>query len=374
MEKLRVGIIGVGWPGQRHIEAYQKRPDVEISALADVNTEAARKVQSDYSVEGARIFGDYEQMLEGDFVDAVSICTPNFLHAPMAIRALGCGKHVLLEKPLANTLAEGLRIAQEVAESDRVFMMAFNNRYRRDARILKEQIERGELGEIYHAKTGWLRAANDFFLRGWFTQKEKSGGGPLIDLGVHVLDLALWFMGNPRPVSVSGVAYHKFTDVMRQKEPAADVEDMASAFVRLDNGGTVVLETSWISHLERPYELYTQLFGTRGGATINRSVGQEALSIYTVEDGEIRVSRPQLVPSDVTERGFLLYDSFASEISDFVDSIRAGVQPGATITHGLDVLRILDAIYRSAESGHEVVLTEGTDVGGTTPPGGRVRA
>ncbi|MDP9349997.1 MAG: Gfo/Idh/MocA family oxidoreductase, partial [Chloroflexota bacterium] len=182
MEKLRIGIIGVGWPGQRHIEGYQKNPNAQIVALSDVNTEAAESVRAEYKVDGAQIYSDYRDLLQSD-VDAVSICTPNFLHGPMAIDALDAGKHVLLEKPLAHTLEEGERIAQKVESSGRVFSIAFNNRWRPDSLVLKDHIEQGLLGEIYYAKTGWLRGASSFFLRGWFTQKARSGGGPLIDLG-----------------------------------------------------------------------------------------------------------------------------------------------------------------------------------------------
>ncbi|MDQ3856024.1 MAG: Gfo/Idh/MocA family oxidoreductase [Chloroflexota bacterium] len=363
MDKLRVGIIGVGWPGQRHIEGYQKHPGAEIVALSDVNTEAAEQVKAEYGVNGARIYGDYQEMLASD-VDAVSVCTPNFLHAPMAIDALEAGKHVLLEKPLAHTLEDGERLAAKVAESpDLAFMIAFNNRYRPDSLVLKERIDDGTLGEIYYAKTGWLRSASGFFLRGWFTQKDRSGGGPLIDLGVHMLDLSLWFMGNPRPASVSGSVYHKFRDYMQESVGGTvDVEDLATALVKLDNGATIVLDVSWLSHIEQGDLVYSQLFGTEGGAKIERGGGQEDLRIYTV--GGSGASRTTMVGSPKfnswgqQQHGFMLYESFRGEIADFVDSIKDGRQPGATITHGLDILRVLDAIYRSAETGREIDLHE----------------
>ncbi|MDP9382735.1 MAG: Gfo/Idh/MocA family oxidoreductase [Chloroflexota bacterium] len=373
MDKLRVGIIGVGWPGQRHIEGYQKNPNAQIVALSDVNTEAAEKVRAEYSVDGARIYGDYREMLESPDVDAVSICTPNFLHGPMAIDALDAGKHVLLEKPLAHNLEEGERIAAKAASSDRALMIAFNNRYRPDSRVLKEQIEAGVLGDIYYAKTGWLRGASIFFLRGWFTQRARSGGGPLIDLGVHMLDLALWFMGNPRPVSVSGSVYHKFTDFMRQTAGnEADVEDLATAFVKLDNGATIVLDASWVSHIEQGDLVYSQLFGTRGGARIDRGGGED-LKITTTAGADATrttiVHSPKFTSWQAQQPGFQLYESFRAEVADFVDSIRNNRQPGATITHGLDVLRVLDAIYRSAETGREVDLRQSTAADATIQPG-----
>ena len=369
MDKLRVGIIGLGWPGQRHIEGYQKHAGVEIVGLSDVNTEAAERVKAEYKVDAASIYGDYREMLAGDTVDAVSICTPNFLHVPLAIDALDAGKHVLLEKPLSNTLAEGLRLAAKVAERPgQAFMIALNNRYRPDSVVLKRQIDAGELGDIYYAKTGWLRGASEFNLRGWFTQKERSGGGPLIDLGVHMLDLALWFMGNPRPVSVTGSVYSEFHEQMSARTGTdVDVEDLATAFIRLDNGATIVLDVSWMSHIEESDLVYTQLFGRDGGAKITRSGtpvsgSNETLSINTTGGGgpdrATLISHPEFRSMDAALPGFKLYESFRGEVADFVDSIAAGRQPGATITHGLDILRILDAIYRSAETGQQIDLSQ----------------
>lgn len=380
MDEVRVGIIGVGWPGQRHIEGYQKHPDARILALSDVNTEAAEQVKTQYNVDGARIFGDYRELLADDGVDAVSICTPNFLHVPMAIDALDAGKHVLLEKPLAHTLADGERLAAKVVEyPDQAFMIAFNNRYRPDSIVLKQQIEAGELGDIYYAKAGWLRGAAEFFLRGWFTQRERSGGGPLIDLGVHMLDLSLWFMGNPRPVSVSGSVYYEFNDFMRESTGTdVDVEDLATAFIKLDNGATVVLDVSWISHIEESNLVYTQLFGTRGGAKISRGLGigsdrREQMTINTTTGkGPARatlIRHPEFHTMQAAQQGFMLHESFRGEIADFVDSVKAGRQPGATITHGLDILRVLDAIYRSAETGKEIDLRESTPADAAAEPG-----
>lgn len=369
MDHVRVGIIGVGWPGQRHIEGYQKHPNAEIVALSDVNRTAAEQVKATYSVDGARIFDDYRELLAQGDVDAVSICTPNFLHAAMAIDALDAGKHVLLEKPLAHTLPDGERLAATVADhSDRVFMIALNNRYRPDSIVLKERIEAGELGRIYYAKAGWLRGPAEFFLRGWFTQRDLSGGGPLIDLGVHVLDLALWFMGNPRPVSVSGSLYYEFNEEMRAGTGGeVDVEDLAAAFVKLENGATVVFDVSWISHIEEGNLVYSQLFGTTGGAKIVRRYGaqsgrQEEMTITTATGaGTSRASlvqHPVFLSPDAGQPEFMLHESFRAEVADFVDSIRTGRQPGATITHGLDILRVLDGIYRSAATGKEVDLHE----------------
>ena len=356
MDKLRVGVIGLGWPGQQHLEAYLGREDVDVAGVSDLNAELAERVRTRLGIR-APLYADYREMLAAD-VDAVSICTPNFLHAPMAIDALDAGKHVLLEKPLANTLAEGERIAEKVRSSDRKFMMAFNNRYRRDSRVLKRQIEAGVLGDIYYAKTGWLRREWNPIVRGWFTSREKSGGGPLIDLGVHMLDLTLWFMGNPRPVSVSGSVYSKFGEYMRPKIGYVDVEDLAAAFIKLDNGGTIVMDVSWLSFIEHPDYVYSQLFGSKGGAKIERYSSANDLRIYTNQDGIPLVQQPTFDAYEMQGQPlFMTHDSFKNEIAHFVESVRDGTPPEATITHGLDILRILDAIYRSAETGREVHLS-----------------
>ncbi|MCC6791607.1 MAG: Gfo/Idh/MocA family oxidoreductase [Thermomicrobiales bacterium] len=371
MSHVRVGIIGVGWPGQRHIEGYQKHPNAHIVALSDVTTAAAERVKGEYNVEGARVYGDYRELLADAEIDAVSICTPNFLHAPMAIDALRAGKHVLLEKPLAHSLADGERLAAEVAaRPGQTFMIALNNRYRPDSILLKGKIEAGELGEIYYAKTGWLRGADEFTLRGWFVRREQSGGGPLIDLGVHMLDLALWFMGNPRPVSVTGSVYQQHNQFMRESTGAdVDVEDLATAFIKLDNGGTIVLDVSWVSHIPETNLVYTQLFGGKGGANVQRRYTpglprhQEMTISTTTGAGPGRatlLTQPVFQTAAATQPDYMLYESFRGEVADFVDSIAASRQPGATITHGLDILRVLDGIYRSAESGKQVdLMSEG---------------
>ena len=389
MDTVRVGVIGIGWPGQRHIEGYQKHPNARIVALSDMNVAAAEQVRAEYGVEGAAIYGDYHDLLASDQVDAVSICTPNFLHVPMAIDAIEAGKHVILEKPLSNTLAEGERLADTVAaHPDQAFMIALNNRYRPDSIVLRRRIDAGELGRIYYAKTGWLRGASEFTLRGWFTQRERSGGGPLIDLGVHMLDLALWFMGNPRPVSVSGSVYHEFSDFMSERTGTdVDVEDLATAFVKLDNGATIVLDVSWVSHIEEADRVYTQLFGTEGGARVDRRYGagagigagrEEELSINTTAGrGATRatmIEHPVYRSAQASDPMFSLHESFRGEIADFIDSILAGRQPGATITHGLDILRVLDGIYRSATSGHEVDLRAAVAAEPVVEPGQAIPA
>ncbi len=243
--KVRVGVVGVGI-GRLHLEGYQKHPDAEIVALADVNEERARQTAKEFNVP--QIFADYEKMLKEADLDAISVCTPNSLHAPVAIAAFQAGCHVICEKPIATSAKEGEKMVEAARAAGKIFMMAFNNRFRGDTQVLKKFIDDGVLGDIYYAKTGWLRRRGIPGIGGWFTTKAMSGGGPLIDLGVHVLDLALHLMGNPKPVSAYGSTYAEFGPKMPGGDKY-DVEDLASGLIKFQNGATVLVEASWASNI-----------------------------------------------------------------------------------------------------------------------------
>src|SRR5207248_5055105 len=177
---------------------------------------------------GERGFADLESLLALPELDAVSICTPDYLHEPMVRAALAAGKHVLCEKPLAATLEQGERLAAAARQSDRVCMIGFSRRFREDSRAVKALVDNGDLGSIYHSRAGWLRRRFNPSVRGWFLSKERSGGGPLIDLGVHQIDLALWYMGHPKVLAVSGSVGQHFGERIGQGAPI-DVEDNATA-------------------------------------------------------------------------------------------------------------------------------------------------
>jgi len=343
LNRVGVGVIGVGI-GHAHLSGYAQCPEVDIVAVCDVNDARARRVATEFNVPN--VYTDYEEMLKRDDIDAVSVCTPNYLHAPQTIAALEAGKHVICEKPLAMTPEEGEAMVAAAKKTGKLLMTAFNNRFRGDTQLLKKYIENGDLGEIYYAKTGWIRRKGIPGMGGWFTTKSMSGGGPLIDLGVHMLDLALWLMGNPKAVTVTGSTYAKFGPHglgtgqfgHGNKTGTYDVEDHSSAFIRLDSGATVILEASWASHIESE-KIYTSLCGTKGGADL------DPLRIYTDIYGEpvdIRPSYPNV-------SGHIM------EIKHFVDCLVNGAELISTGEHGLEVVRILDAIYKSAEQGREIV-------------------
>jgi len=334
---IKVGIVGTGI-GRLHASGYKKCPDVEIKAFADIDRDRAQRSAEEYGAKD--VYTDYREMMKDDEIVAVSVATPNALHAPVAIAAFEAGKHVICEKPIATSAAEARAMVDAANRAGRIFMMGFNNRFRGDTQLLKKCIENGDLGEVYYAKTGWLRRKGIPGMGGWFTTKAMSGGGPLIDLGVHVLDLTLWLMGNPKPVSVMGSSYAMFGPKMAAEQGGTyDVEDLACGLVKLENGGTVFVEASWHSHVEHE-RVYTQLVGTKGGAEF------DPLRIYTDVNGnnaDLKLQHPNVSGHEM-------------EIIHFVECIREGKTPLATGEHGLHIQLILDAIYESTRTGKGVEI------------------
>lgn len=355
---LRVGICGSGIT-VLHIQGYLKIPGVEIVAIAGPDVARCQDVADTYGIP--RVFADYREMLALD-LDAVSIGVPNNFHAQIAIDALAAGCHVLCEKPLADSVAAGERIAAAARGSDKVLMVAFNRRYLPNSLVLKRLIDAGTLGPIYYAKTAWTRRSGIPGFGGWFTTKALSGGGPLIDLGVHMMDLALHMMGYPRPVSVSGATYAEFGPRgkgsmnygTRPDDPSLivfDVEDFATGFIRFENGATLFVETSWAGYQPLGDDIYLQVYGREGGARIAMPEFQKehSLRVVTEAAGVIMDTEPELPRArDLNE-----YDH---EIAAFVSCIRTQTPPAATFEQGLTILRIIDALYRSAESGRQIDL------------------
>ena len=342
--KLKVGIVGLGI-GSLHAQGYSKCPEVEILAICDPVEEKVNRVAAQYGVQFT--FTDYREMLRLKDLDAVSVCTPNYLHARVTIDCLRAGKHVICEKPLATTPKEGEAMVKTAMETGKLLMTAFNNRFRGDTQTLKRFIENGDLGEIYFAKCGWIRRKGIPGFGSWFTQKSKAGGGPLLDIGVHVLDMTLWLMGSPKATSVSGATYAKFgpfglgrgTWGCAEESGTFDVEDMGVGFIRLETGATIMLEASWASHIKAD-RYYASLMGTKGGADI------DPFCIYT----DINGAEVDITPN------FPHVSGHEMEIRHFVDCLVKGTKCISTGEDGLEAIRILDAIYRSAETGKEVRL------------------
>lgn len=356
---LRVGICGSGITVV-HIEGYQKIPGVEVAAIAGPDVERCQAVADQYGIP--QVFADYREMLALG-LDAVSIGVPNAFHAPIAIDALAAGCHVLCEKPLAIDAAAAARIVAAAHASDRIVMVAFNRRYTPEAFTLKGMVDAGTLGPIYYAKCGWTRRTGIPGFGGWFTTKALAGGGPLIDLGVHVLDLALYMMGYPQPVAVSGATYAAFgprgKGAMnygpRPSDPAKvvfDVEDFAAGFVRFANGATLAVEASWAGYQPLGDDIYVQLYGHEGGARLSHPADREGHTLHVIAEvgGSVVDMTPDLPESDAGD-----YDQ---EMATFVTCIRTGTTPPATPEQGLALMRIIGALYESAETGHEIVISD----------------
>ncbi len=333
-KKLGVALVGVGAVAQiNHIPALKKTEGVELIALVDRDAEKAARVAQKFGV--ARSFGRIEQMLELDEIDAVHVCTPNFLHAPMAIASLESGKHVLCERPLARSADEAAAMAKAAKKADRILMSAVQHRFRADAQLLRTFVAKGELGEIHYAKAGWLRRRTDWDNDEWRRQKRESGGGVVLDLGFQMLDLSLWTLGSPKVTAVTASVHRARKD---------DVEDSASAFLRLETGATLTLELTWGLLMEKDFA-YLNLFGAGGAALLN------PFRLHKGMHGTLVNVTPEI---DNARNQYK--QSVEAQIVHFVDSLRKGTRPMGSAEEILPVMETLDALYRSAEQGKEVRL------------------
>ncbi|MDF2986811.1 MAG: oxidoreductase [Eubacterium sp.] len=354
MNRLKIGIIGIGSISDCHINAYIKNTDVELYALCDVNKERAMQAAVKYNIPFERVFSDMAEMLKLSEMDAVSICTWNSAHASCTMAALNAGKHVLCEKPMAINAEEAKEMKLAAEKSGKLLMIGFVRRFGNDCRILKDFIDGGYLGNIYYSKATYLRRNGN--PGGWFGDKSRSGGGPLIDLGVHVIDLTRYLMGNPKPVSVYGATFQKllnrknlktgtqYSSAEKSQEDICDVEDLAAAMIRFDNGAILNIEASFSLNIKKDCGTI-ELFGTKSGARLDPE-----LEIYS----ELNDYMVNIGLSNETALSF--EGLFENEINHFVSCIKDGIQCISTAQDGIDIMRILDAIYESAKTGHEVIL------------------
>ena len=359
-KKIRAAVIGVGI-GKYHIEGYQSCPDVDLVAVCDIREDAAQETACKYGIP--HVFTDHRKMMAAAEVDCVSICVPNKFHAPLAIDCLNAGAHVLSEKPLARTAREGAKMIEAAEKAGKILMVQFNNRFRPESQLLKQYIDAGTLGNIYFARCGWIRRNGIPGWGSWFTNKEVAGGGPLIDLAVHMLDLTMWFMGNPEPEMVMASTYSVFGPKMEALGPwgtpnkagVFDVEDMAVAMIKFANGATIALEASWASRCKREW-VYSTMMGDRAGASLERVFavdGEDDTAVDTLEVFAQQLGHPVneqlLFPADPAMGRH-------TAVRHFVDCVLTGNAPLSPGTDGLRIMRILDAAYKSAETGKAVTV------------------
>ncbi|NLA77749.1 MAG: Gfo/Idh/MocA family oxidoreductase [Clostridiales bacterium] len=333
MSKIKVGIIGTGGISNEHINGYLKNPDVELYAFCDINEAQLNKMGDKYGIPQERRFTDKAELLKLSEIDAVSVCTCNSAHAESSIAALEAGKHVLCEKPMAMNSEQAKAMKAAADKAGKLLMIGFVRRYGNDCEILKDYIDSGFFGDI-----------------------SRSGGGPLIDLGVHVIDLVRYLLGNPQPVSVYGATFQKlfnrpeikstggYTSTGKTDSDICDVEDLASAMIRFDNGAVLSVEASFSLNIKND-KGDIELFGTKAGAKLDPKI-----EIYSQLND-------YLVNIDFNRDTALSFDGlFAREINHYVDCVINGTPCRAPAQDGVDMMRILDAVYESAKTGHEVIL------------------
>lgn len=351
---IRLGIIGAGAIGQVHIKAAGAAGS-QVVALADVDGAAAERVAKASGIP--QHFGDPQKMLAAKDVDAVVVAVPNKFHMPLAVAALEAGKDVLLEKPMALNVAEAKKINAAVAKSGRILQMGMVQRYSSVSNTAKAMIDAGRLGTIYHAKANYYRRRGIPGLGGWFTTKALSGGGPLIDIGVHIIDLALYLMDFPKPTRVSGKVYANFGKDMKsylyegmwagppKYDGVCDVEDAAHALIRFEGGATMEVNATWAGNFpDGSVQNLVGLFGDKGGITFE--LGGSAVHLAAQQDGHNVDVSPKLRS----------VDAFAAQHEEFARNVTKRTQPHASGERGELVMSILDAIYDSSEKDREVEL------------------
>lgn len=351
MAKLKVGVVGAGSLSEAHLDAYKNSPNVELVAICDLVEERAAAKAEKYNIPN--VYTDYNEMFKNPELEAISVVTWNNTHKEISVAALDAGKHVLCEKPLCMNYDEALEIKAATERNDKKFMVGYVRRHASNAVILKDFIDKGSLGEIYYAKASILRRLGN--PGGWFSDKSRSGGGPLIDLGVHVIDLSWYLMGRPKVKSVSANTYKKLGNRTNVKalsfykaadySPENDVEDLANALIRFENGASLMVDVSFTLHIKND-ESNVTVFGDKGGAQVEPS-----LSIVQESNDVILNSIPQ-----IDHTGFNFPEGFQNEINHFVNCCLTGEDPIGGIDDGVEMMKILTAIYESAEKQQEITF------------------
>ncbi|MGZ9583539.1 Gfo/Idh/MocA family protein [Paenibacillus marinisediminis] len=351
MRKLKVGVIGAGSISQSHLDSYARNPEVELIAVCDLNEQRAKDKAEKY---GAKlVYTDYHELLANPDVEAVSICTWNNSHASISIDAIKAGKHVLVEKPMCRTVEEALAMQEAVRASDKTLQVGYVRRHAMNARVLRKFIDNGDLGEIYFAKASCLRKIGN--PGGWFSDIERSGGGPLIDLGVHVIDICWYMMGKPKVVSVSGNAYNKLGNrknienysIYKAADYDADhntVEDLANAIIRFENGASLMVDVSFSLHAKQD-EIAVKLYGDKGGAEL-----EPELLIVGEKYNTILNMTPQ-----IDHRSFEFQQGFYNEVEAFVNCALGKADTICPVEDGVEMMKMLCGIYESSATGREVV-------------------
>ena len=333
-KSLSVGIVGLGWPAGRHIKGYRTRENVRVAAICDRLEERRRTYCEVNDLADVAEFSDYDEMLAEADIAAVSVCLPNFLHAPATLAALRAGKHVLSEKPPTMTLSEAKEVVAEVEKSGLTYMYIAQRRFAGEMKLARELIAAGRLGEVYHGEASVRRTSGiPIGTDGWFVDKSRSGGGAMIDCGVHMLD-AVWFaLGCPKPIAIQGALHSRFGHTVPEGVKY-NVEDFGAGLIVFENGSTALVQVSWALQ-QKENEHYVKVYGTKAG-----------LSVFPPElyhdsaDGRC-----------VTSLEAPRVESFFENVGHFVDVVRGEAEPLTTPRHALHLMEMLEGIYKSAIPG-----------------------
>ncbi len=356
LQPVRVAVIGAGAIATRgHVPALRNLPGVTVAAICDTNAERAAAAAAELGIPES--FSDWKEVVARDDIDAITVGVPNVFHAPISLAALESGKHVLCEKPLAMNATEGEQMVETAQRKGKVLAVNLNNRLRPDVQALKRAAENGRFGKIYYVSARMIRRAGIPGFGSWFTRKEIAGGGALLDIGVHSLDMALYISGFPTIAGVQGIVASMHGPAGRglggwgiDRVPGGtfDVDDFASISLRLADGGVIKVEVTWAAH--GPNEERLQIFGDNGGADLSADRYGERTPVryFATENGEELDITPNLPPNTIM--------TWQLSLGRFVEAIRGNGTPAATGAEALQVQRILDAVYRSSAEGREVTL------------------
>ena len=356
-EKLRIGIIGCGGIANgKHMPALAKVKEVEMVAFCDIIPERAEKAAKKFGTEDAKTYTDYKKLLEDKTIDIVHICTPNICHSYMTVDALEAGKHVMCEKPMAINTIEAKKMLDAAERTGKKLNIGYQNRQRPDTLYLKKEAEDGTFGEIYYARAIAIRR-RAVPTWGVFLDEEKQGGGPLIDIGTHSLDLTLWIMNNHKPKYAVGTVYHKLNNeihtgnIWGDWDPKAfTVEDSAFGFVVMENGATVFLESSWALNHADPKEACTLICGTKAGADL-----WDGVRLNFIRNGRQTIMEPSLSSGGVDfYEGADNNDPAFLEARKWIDSVINDTPTPVLPYEAYTITRILDGIYESAKTGKPV--------------------
>ncbi|MCX8106306.1 MAG: Gfo/Idh/MocA family oxidoreductase [Ignavibacterium album] len=333
MSKIKIGVIGLGSIAQLvHLPNLNKLDNAEIVAVAEIKKNRLNTIADKFGIN--QRFSDYREMLTNTELDAVIIATPTNSHKDIAIDCLNADKDVLVEKPLARTFAEAKAVVDVARKNKRKLMVGMNLRYRPDTMLLRSIVSSGEIGEPFYAKCGWVRRQSSE--EKWFTKKEEAGGGVIIDLGIHLLDLALWLMNYPEINSVSCKTFQHNTK---------NVEDTAISFIKFKNNSLINLEVSWSMPTDKDH-FFLSVFGTKGSFTLS------PLHVYKRINDEIL----DLTPAQVDNTTMLFKKSYINELKSFVGAVK-GLNPVLSSgDEALERMKIIEAMYLSAHKDQEVKL------------------